>query len=97
MNNEKIKYKRYTLETHPTDFHGPFTVIKDNDFDQYFTVNGKDWGAFNEDDAYEAFRFVGEGQKEIAIWWVKRWNEGNYDESPFDQKKPCNMSSLNTL
>ncbi len=34
-----MDYLRYTLETYPTDFHGPFTVIRDNDFDRYLEIS----------------------------------------------------------
>lgn len=80
--------KRYTLETYPTDFHGPFTVIKDNDFDRYLEISEeKGWGSFTADDPYEAYRFTSEGQKDIATWWVRRFNVNNFSNSPFDHKK----------
>ena len=56
-----MDYLRYTLETYPTDFHGPFTVIRDNDFDRYLEISEeKGWGSFSADEPYEAYRFVGE-------------------------------------
>ena len=85
---QKMEYKRYTLETYPTDFHGPFTVIRDNDFDRYLEISEeKGWGSFSADEPYEAYRFVSEGQLEIAKWWTRRFNENNFDHSPFDQKR----------
>ena len=82
-----MDYLRYTLETYPTDFHGPFTVIRDNDFDRYLEISEeKGWGSFSADEPYEAYRFVG-GEVEIAKWWTRRFNEGNFDHSPFDQKR----------
>jgi len=89
-----MEYKRYTLETYPTDFHGPFTVIYDNTRELYFTVNDKHWGNFNKDEPYEAFRFVGEAQEDIAAWYVRRWNKNNYDVSPLDQKRSYTLETF---
>jgi len=84
---QTMEDKRYTLETYPTNFHGPFTVIKDNDFDRYLQISDeKGWGSYTADDPYEAYRFVG-GEVEIATWWVRRFNDNNFDHSPFDQKR----------
>jgi hypothetical protein len=41
---KKMKTKRYTLETYPTDFWGAYTVIYDNEKDRYYVSKMKKVG-----------------------------------------------------
>lgn len=83
---QKMKTKRYTLETYPTDFWGAYTVIYDNEKDRYYVENEKGWGGFNSEVEHNEAKRFGKFDKFEAEFYVAKWNKGDFRGTPLDTR-----------